>query len=165
MRDPLPKSLPGVALTLVVFVALLPVNSAFAMSNASGVVHSAVTIAGTNDPLVGVTIKVVDMKTAETVAEGSTTDEGLADISNIPLGLYQVTVVAPEGYASAAGPLVFFDEDNTAANLSFALEPLPSAPPAGAILGWPIWAILLLLGGAAVVVGGVVYQVTKEETG
>ena len=152
------KDLPGVALALAVVVALIPVNSAFAVLAATGAVHSAVTVAGTDAPLAGVTIKVLDMKTAEMVAEARTSDKGLAEIGEIPLGLYQVTVVAPEGYASTAGPLVFFDEENTLATLEFALEPLSSGTSAAAAQagGIPIWALIAIVGGGAVAIGAVI---------
>ena len=143
------KDLPGVALALAVVVALIPVNSAFAVLAATGAVHSAVTIAGTDAPLAGVTIKVLDMKTAEMVAEARTSDKGLAEIGEIPLGLYQVTVIAPEGYASTAGPLVFFDEENTLATLEFALEPVASGTFAAQAGSLPIWVLIAIIGGGA----------------
>lgn len=163
MQNSWTKNLPGVALTLAVLVALIPVNSAFAMRPVTGAVHSTVTVAGTTDPLAGVTIKVLDMNTAETVAEAQTTQKGIAEIAELPLGLYQVTVVAPEGYASTAGPLVFFDPENTAANLNFALEPLPSAP-AGGVLGGGALGAIIGLAAIAGVVTAVAIAVTRDDT-
>ena len=154
--DNLVKKLPAIAILLILSIVLLPLTSAYAFSAAVGSVRSAVTIAGTNDPLVGVTIKVLDMKTAETVAEARTTDKGVAEIGDLPLGLYQVTVVAPEGYASTAGPLVFFDEENTSATLNFVLEPLPNAPAAAFVGRFPIWALLALIGAGVGVAAAVI---------
>ena len=161
------KKLPGVAITLAFAIALAPVVPAYAyaLSAATGSVTGSVKAAHTGLALANVTVRVFDMDTAEFVAEAVTNDEGVLDLSDLPFGLYQVTVVPPEGYASAAGPLVHLSEENAEATVGFNLEPLPNAPAAAFVGGWPLWAILAALFGAAAVGAGIYYGVKDDTVG
>jgi hypothetical protein len=131
----------------------------------TGVVNSAVVAAESGLPLTGVMVRVVDMNSAETVAEAMTSEDGRVDFGEVPFGLYQVSVVAPEGYAGSAGPLVYLDEDNAESMVSFALEPLPAAPAAQQSRGMSLLAWLAIIGGAAVVTAVIITQTGDDETG
>lgn len=154
------KKLPAVAITLAMVIALSPVATAYALSASTGAVKGLVRSANTGVLLANVTVRVFDMNTAEMVAEGLTSDEGLAELGDIPLGLYQVTVVAPEGYVSAGGPLVFFDEENTLADLDFALEAVPATAAPRAVSSTMVYWILIA--GVATVVTFAVWKATDS---
>ena len=136
---------PSVVIALCAITAVQPITSAFALSAATGAFTGAVTAADTGGPLAGVTLKILDLKTAETLAELLTTEEGIAELGEIPFGLYQVSVTAPEGYVSAAGPLIYLDEDNATASVNFALEPMPTAPGSTAAIAGRTWLLIILL--------------------
>jgi len=156
----------GVALALSVMLLILPVAQANAMARATtGIVNSAVVAAESGLPLTGVMVRVVNMDSAETIAEAMTSDEGTVDFSEVPFGLYQVSVIAPAGYAGSAGPLVFLDEDNSESTVNFALEPLPAAPAAAQAGGLSMAAWLGIIGGIGLATGLIIWQVTKDDTG
>jgi len=155
-----------VALALSVMLVIVPVAQAHAMVRATtGVVNSAVVAAESGLPLTGVLVRVIDMDSAETIAEAMTSDEGTVDFGEVPFGLYQVSVIAPEGYAGSAGPLVFLDEDNSESMVNFALEPLPAAPAAAQSGGMSLLAWLAIIGGAAAVTAVIITQTGDDETG
>ena len=120
--------LPGLAIALAGLIVLLPVTSAQAVGRASiGAVKTLVVAADSGEPLAGVTVTFVDMESAETVAEAVTSEEGTGQASDLPFGLYQVSVVGAEGFAAAAGPLVYLDAENPSATVRLAL--VPQRPP------------------------------------
>ncbi|MFQ5744360.1 MAG: prealbumin-like fold domain-containing protein [Acidobacteriota bacterium] len=165
MRGSWVKNLPGLVLVLSALIVLLPVNTAHAFNRASaGVVHSMVVAGESGRALAGVTIKVLDMESAETVAEAVTSKEGTVEFGDLPYGLYQVSVAAPEGYAGAAGPLVYLDGDNPSRSVNFSLEPLPAAPAAAAGGGFPVWATILIIAGSATAAGLIINEITENET-
>jgi hypothetical protein len=155
-----------IALALSAMLVVVRVAQAHAMARATtGVVNSAVVAAESGLPLTGVVVRVVDMNSAETVAESVTSEDGRVDFSEVPFGLYQVSVVAPEGYAGSAGPLVYLDEDNAESMVSFALEPLLAALAAQQSRGMSLLAWLLLLGGGAAAAAIIITQTGDAETG
>lgn len=145
------KKLPAVAIILAMAIALSPVAAAHALAASTGAVNGYVKSGATGSGLAGVKVRVFDMKTAELVAEIATTDDGALVFSEIPFGLYQITVIAPEGYASTAGPLVSLTEANPEATVAFDLAPLPNAPVAQNQFTFPWWAIFALGGAAAAI--------------
>jgi len=153
----------GVALALSAIMVILPVAQANAMARATtGIVASAVVAADSGLPLTGVMVRVLDMKSAETIAEAMTSDEGTVDFSEVPFGLYQVSVIAPAGYAASAGPLVFLDEENSESLVNFALEPA-AAQTAGQKKWYKgAWWIWVVIAGAAAGVG--IWALTKDDT-
>jgi len=120
------KKVPALAVAVVLSIALLPAAQAYAIGASTGVVTGHVKSSVTGTAIANVKVRVFDMETAELVAEASTDDQGSLDLSALPFGLFQVTVVAPEGYASAAGPLVSLTEDHPEATVAFDLELLPN---------------------------------------
>ncbi len=151
-----------VALALSVVLAILPVAQANAMARATtGIVNSAVVAADSGLPLTGVIVRVINMDSAETIAEAMTSDEGTVGFGEVPFGLYQVSVIAPAGYAASAGPLVFLDEENSESLVNFALEPTAPAA-AGAALSKR--GLLFLFLGAAAAAGIIIWQVTKDDS-
>ncbi len=156
----------GVALALSMMLLILPVAQANAMARATtGIVNSAVVAAESGLPLTGVMVRVVDMNSAETIAEAMTSDEGTVDFSDVPFGLYQVSVIAPAGYAGSAGPLVFLDEDNSESTVNFVLEPLPAAPAAQNWKGRSAAFWWGTIGAIGLATGLIIWQVTKDDTG
>lgn len=149
---------------LSIALVFLPIQFAHARTAETGSVQATVHAAASGDVLSGVKVRVVDMDTAETVAEASTSDEGLAKIPEIPFGLYQVSVEAPEGYAGTAGPLVFLNAESPATSLNFSLERLLQEDDDDDGGGLPVWAWLVLLGGAGVAAGLIINEVTKDDT-
>jgi hypothetical protein len=145
------RKLPAVAILLAVTIAFAPVATAYAVTAPLGSVRGFVKAAATGTGLSQVKVRVFDMNTAEFIAEAVTDEEGKLNLAELPLGLYQVTVVPPEGYAPAAGPLVHLSDENLEATVDFNLEELPNAPVAQQRRGIPVWAIFTLIGSAAAI--------------
>ena len=141
--------LPGLAM-LSSLIVHVPVTSAQALGEASsGTVETLVVTADSGEPLAGVTVTFVAMESGETVAEAVTSEEGTGQVSELPFGLYQVSVVRVEGFAGAAGPLVYLDAENPSATVRLALEP-QRPPQAGPPLLPPgLLVALLVVAGAA----------------
>jgi hypothetical protein len=153
----------GVALALSVILGILPVAQANAMARATtGIVNGAVVAADSGLPLTGVLVRVVNMDSAETIAEAKTSDDGKVDFSEVPFGLYQVSIIAPAGYAATAGPLVFLDEENSESLVNFALVPTVPTTFQDEGSNLLLW---LLIGGAVVGTGIIIWQVSKDDTG
>lgn len=143
------KKLPAVAIILAAIIAFSPVATAYALGAPAGAVNGYVKSAMNGAAMSNVKVRVFDMNTAEFVAEVTTNDDGALNLNELPLGLYQITVVAPEGYAAAAGPLVSLTEENPEATVAFNLETLPGAAPAQQFGGFPWWAFFAIGGGIA----------------
>ena len=113
----------GLALTLSLLVALLPFSPGAAFAEgAVGSVETLVVAAASGEPLAGVTVAVVDMATAEILAEEVTTEEGVAAFTDLPFGLYTVILEGPEGFAGATGPLIFLNRDNPSVAVNIVLQ-------------------------------------------
>ena len=119
------KKLPVVAITLALTIALTPAAAAYAFGVSTGAVNGVVKSANTGAALADVTVRVFDMNDAKLVAEAVTDEQGAITLAELPLGLYQVTVIAPDGYAGAAGPLVHLTADDPEASVAFNLEARP----------------------------------------
>jgi hypothetical protein len=144
------RKLPAVAILLAVTIAFAPVATAYAVIAPLGSVKGFVKAAGTGTALSEVKVRVFDINTAELIAEAVTDDEGKLSLAELPMGLYQVTVVPPEGYAPAAGPLVHLSDENLEATVDFNLEALPNAPVAAQMSGGKWVLVFLIIGGLAV---------------
>lgn len=140
------KKLPAVAITVALMIALSPVSAAFALSASTGSVNGFVKSANNGNALANVKVRVFDMNSSELVTEMVTTDEGALDFSELPFGLYQVTVVPPAGYAAAAGPLVNLTDEAPDATVGFNLEALPGTPTSAQAGGFPLLGILAIIG-------------------
>lgn len=101
---------------------LLPLGPVSANERPATRVSSVVVYAQTGEPAAEVTVRVIDMGTAETVLSAVTSEEGTVEFLELPFGLYQVSVAAPEGFADAAGPLVYLLPETPAATVKIALE-------------------------------------------
>lgn len=110
------------AVGLAAVVLLLPLGPVSANERPATRVSSVVVYAQTGEPAVEVTVRVIDMGTAETVLSALTSEEGTVEFLELPFGLYQVSVAAPEGFADAAGPLVYLLPETPAATVEIALE-------------------------------------------
>ena len=139
----------AVAILLAATLALSPLAAATALAAPAGAVKGSVKSAMTGSAMSGVKVRVFDMNRAEFVAEAVTGEDGSLSFAELPFGLYQITVVAPEGYASAAGPLIHLRADYPAATVGFNLEALPNAPAALQLGVFPWWAFLAIGGGVA----------------
>lgn len=112
----------------VVFAAALgmvfaPVLSAHAMARpAAGVIN--VQVSGLQDAasLADVPVEVVNVELAEVVATASTAEDGTVAFAELPLGLYQVRAIAPEGLADAASPLLYLNEDVPTGEVALTLQ-------------------------------------------
>lgn len=110
------------AVGLAAVVLLLPLGPLSANERPATRVSSVVVYAQTGEPAAEVTVRVIDMGTAETVLSAVTSEEGTVEFLELPFGLYQVSVAAPEGFADAAGPLVYLLPETPAATVKIALE-------------------------------------------
>lgn len=155
----------ALTLLLAALVLFLPVLSAHALAQAGGIVAVSVIAADVRGPLAEVPVRLLDMETAEQVGETVTSEDGKAAFEDVPFGLYQVSVVAPEGYADAAGPLALLREDRTVATVEIVLSPAeqqsPSAPRVG---GVPLWLTLAIVAAAAVAAIVVLDRVGEDIT-
>ena len=124
MRQKVQESRPYrlLAVGLAAVVVLLPLGPVSANERPATRVSSVVVYAQTGEPAVEVTVRVIDMGTAETVLSAVTSEEGTVEFLELPFGLYQVSVAAPEGFADAAGPLVYLLPETPAATVKIALE-------------------------------------------
>ena len=153
----------GLAIALSGLIVLMPVTSAQALGPAgSGAVKTLVVAADSGEPLVGVTVTLVDMESAETIAEVVTSEKGTGQVGELPFGLYQVSVVGAEGFVAAAGPLVYLDAENPSATVRFALQP-QTPPQAGPPLVPP--GLLVAIAHAAAIALPVLQQVPPVGTG
>jgi len=146
MQNAWMRNLPRVALTLAVVVALLPINFAFAQQ--SGTFEILVTISGTDTPIADVTVQLLDTD-GNVIATAVTNDQGIAQITDVAFGQYQVNVVAPAGYVGGGGPLVSFAVGNISVSVEVGLELLAIAAAAGGVSGWIIIAVVAA-GGATI---------------
>ena len=98
--------LPPLAIALSLLIALAPITPALAQNQvATGTINGTVVSAETGEILDGVVVRVLDMDRAEYIAQTVTAEDGSWQIDNLPRGrLLQVSVVAPEGYVTGAGP-------------------------------------------------------------
>ncbi len=110
------------AVGLAAVVVLLPLGPVSAEERPATRIRSVVAYAQTGEPAAEVTVRVIDMGTAETVLSAITSEEGTVEFLDLPFGLYQVSVAAPEGFADAAGPLVYLLPEAPAATVEIALE-------------------------------------------
>ena len=166
MRRTWVHDVPGVPIALSLLIALTPVSYAHALSHAvDGEVHGSVVAAETGMPLAGVVVRILDMETAEFIAEAVTSEEGKVEIGELPFGLYQVSVVAPESYLAAAGPLVFLDGANPTTSVNFALELAADTPQAQAAAGFLTSAIgLVTIAVAVTALTIAIWTTTKDGT-
>jgi len=150
------RKLSPLTIILAVAVALLPVAPVYARAAAEGSLSGYVRTADTGQPMAGVTIRIFDMASAAFVTKTVTNDKGVIELAELELGLYQITVVAPDGYVSAAGPLVHLTSENPAGTVDFSLEPGPNAPAASQAGGISLALMLGMIGAAAAVTVGLV---------
>jgi len=152
MRQKVQESRPYrlLAVGLAAVVVLLPLGPVSANERPATRVSSVVVYAQTGEPAVEVTVRVIDMGTAETVLSAVTSEEGTVEFLELPFGLYQVSVAAPEGFADAAGPLVYLLPETPAATVKIALETIQDQDEkrmaAGGLALLPI--IIAAVGGA-----------------
>ena len=154
----------GLAIALSGLIVLMPVTSAQALGpSGNGAVKTLVVAADSGEPLVGVTVTLVYMENAETIAEMVTSKKGTGQVGELPLGLYQVSVVRPDGFAGAAGPLVHLDAENPSATVRFVLEP-QRPPHAVGPPQLPPGLLVALLGVAAASALAVLEQLAEDDT-
>ncbi len=117
------RGLRGLAVALCLTLVFAPVVQAEAMTNAAaGVIHGRVFLADSALPVIGVSVQVVDLESAEVVAEATTDDNGVATMPELPYGTYHVQVQAPGGMVASSAPLITIDADNSAPMVEFRLE-------------------------------------------
>ena len=110
------------AVGLAAVVVLLPLGPVSAEERPATRIRSVVAYAQTGEPAAEVTVRVIDMGTAETVLSAITSEEGTVEFLELPFGLYQVSVKGPEGFADAAGPLVYLVPETSTAAVEIELE-------------------------------------------
>jgi len=110
------------AVGLAAAVALLPFGPVSAKERPATLVRSVVVYAQTGEPAVGVTVRIINMATAETAFSEITSEKGTVEFLELPFGLYQVSVKGPEGFADAAGPLVYLVPETPTAAVEIELE-------------------------------------------
>ena len=158
------KKLRAVAILLAVTIALSPVAAAYPQSAPLGTVNGYVKSAMTGAALSDVTVRVFDMNTAEVVAEVVTSTTGTLELAELPFGLYQITVVAPVGYVSAAGPLVSLNAEHREATVGFNLEALPGAAAPAQRFEIPWWGFVVA-GAAVLAVTATAFAMGDDEPG
>jgi len=138
------------AVGLAAVVLLLPLGPVSANERPATRVSSVVVYAQTGEPAVEVTVRVIDMGTAETVLSAVTSEEGTVEFLELPFGLYQVSVAAPEGFADAAGPLVYLLPETPAATVEIALETIQDQDEKRMAAGGLAWLPIIIgaVGGA-----------------
>jgi len=129
-----------------------------------GQVHSTVVLAGTGAPVSGAAISLVNVATAQTVAQSVTSAEGTAVFSELTFGTYQVSLKPSGGYAGTASPLFQVDAENPSVEISIALQQSASdhdeiRMASGSLLPF------ILIGIGAIGAAAVVVQVTEDGTG
>lgn len=100
------RSLRGLALSLCFVMVLAPVVRAEAMTPNSGTLRATVGVGTTHAPVTMVTIRVVDMETAEEVAVATTDEAGTVTLPELAEGTYHVSAVAPAGFVASAAPII-----------------------------------------------------------
>ena len=147
-----PHRLPVLAVGLAAAVALLPLGPVSAKERPATRVRSVVVYAQTGEPAAEVTVRLTDMVTAEPILSEITSEEGIVEFVELPFGLYQVSVEAPEGFADAAGPLVYLVPETPTATVKIALETIQDQDEKRMKAGLGLLPIILgVLGGAAAV--------------
>lgn len=117
------RGLRGLAVALCLTLVFAPVVQAEAMTNAAtGVIHGRVLLADSPLPVIGIAVRVVDLESAEVVAETTTDENGVATLIELPYGTYHVTVDTPAGMVSSSAPLVVLDNENVAPWVEFRLD-------------------------------------------
>jgi len=116
------RSIRGFALLLCLFLVVAPVVRVEAMAANTGVLRATVTVGTSHSPVELITVRVVDLETAEEVAVATTDEAGIVVLPELPLGTYHVSAVAPEGFVVNAGPLVIVSEE-AAAEVAITLAP------------------------------------------
>ena len=147
------RSLRGLALALCFVVVLAPVVRAEAMTPAAGAIRASV-IATTGMSVDAITVRVVNLATAEQAAVATTDAAGNVTLPELPEGTYHVSAIAPEGFVASAAPLVELTS-GVAADVAITLSPLQEGEneeedeTGGAGLGTTAILLLALFGAGA----------------
>lgn len=117
------RSLRGFALSLCFVMVIAPVVRAEVMVANTGVLRASVTVGASHTPVELITIRVVDLETAEEVAVATTDESGVVELPGLPFGTYHVSALAPDGFVASAGPLVTVNAEALAPEVAITLSP------------------------------------------
>ncbi len=150
------RSRSAVAICLSLMIVVAPVARAEALTRAAGAIRARVLLADFPVTVVGISVRVVDLDSAELVAEVKTDANGIATLPELPFGTYNVSVDTPVGMISSAAPLIELSAENPTPTVELRLEPSTRSQSGNAALQDTVASVsgneLTLASGAVIVV-------------